>query len=101
MKSSFASGAAIAVGEGIADETTEDVTDGVAETIADVIGVGVADVVAVVDSRAMFVEFDGSNVESGKKIDTSGMIFEGSMLMDCSGGLCHDRMRWNCYPVVF
>ena len=83
MKSTLASGAAIAVGDGIADETTEIVTDGVAEAIVDVIGVGVADIVAVGDSIAMFVEFEGSNVESGKKIDTSGMILEGSMLIIC------------------
>lgn len=82
VRRSLASGAAIASADGLAVGVTDDekvVADVLVEDIADdtVDGIGVADTIA------LFVEFEGSKVESGKNSDTTGIMFEGSMLKDC------------------
>ena len=77
LSNSFASGAAAAVADGVADGAADEVTEAIE------VGVGVRDAEDMAEDVwiAEFVEFEGSNGESGKKIVTSGTMSAGRRML--------------------
>lgn len=88
LKSSLAAGAAATVADGVAEGIVDEVTTSVEVAVEGVAEDIFEDSVGVADSTAVLEEFEGNKGEFGKKIDTSGIRLEGSILAKTFSSSC-------------